>query len=151
MTCQDVRDRLSVWRDGEAAGSAGLSSDERAAIGSHLDECVSCQEVLAGLDRSVSSVRELPSPASPLAVTMRALALGRQHADVMPAATQIVAATLPAVESAVRYTSAAGAAAPAPTEFLSSKKRPSRFRATLFIGLGLLALILLALALGFRF
>jgi len=153
VTCQDVRDRLSVWRDGEAAGRAGLSPDERASVGRHLDECVSCQEVLAGLDRSASSVRELPAPAAPRTVTQRALALGRQHARDMPAEQEVLVtrtgsfAARPAIQAA---SAAAPSPAPVPME-LRSSKRPSRFRVVLFIGLGLLALGLLAFALGFRF
>jgi anti-sigma factor RsiW len=154
VTCHDVRDRLSAWRDGEAAGRTGLSSDERAAIARHLDECPSCREALARFERSVSILRELPSPTAPWPVTMRAMALGRRHADEMSEPQQKVAARVASVaepEPAVRYASATHAApAPAPMEFRSSE-RPPRFRVVLFIALGLIALTLLALTLGFQF
>ena len=137
MTCQDVRDRLSAWRDGEAAGRAGLSNEERAAVGRHLDECVSCQEVLAGLDRAASSVHELPAPAAPWPVTQRALALGRQHARDMSAEQEVLVTRIASVAARPALQAARAAspsAAPAPME-LRSSKRPSRFRVVLLIGL----------------
>ena len=83
---------------------------------------------------------------------MRAMALGRQHADEMPAPQQRVAASVASVaEPAVRYASSTHAEpAPAPME-LRSSKRPPRLRVVLLVGLGLIALTLLAFALGFRF
>ena len=153
MTCQDVRDRLSAWRDGEAAGMAGLSTDERVAVGRHLDECVSCQEVLAGLDRSASSVRELPAPAAPRTVTQRALALGRQHARDMSAGQEVLATRISSVAARPAIQAARAAApslAPAPMALRSSKRR-SPLRLALLVGLGLIALGLLAFALGLRF
>ena len=161
MTCPDVLDRLSVWRDGEAAGSACLSGDERDAVRRHLDECAACRDALAALDRSIAGVRALPMPASPTSATMRALALGRKHADEMAESRELVAMRVPAARSAMSRATvterqdlpaiaASRSAASAPTE-LRSSKRPSRFRLALFVGLGLLGLILLAYALGFRF
>lgn len=161
MTCQDVRDRLSVWRDGEAAGSAGLSSEERASMSRHLDECVECRDALATLDRSIAGVRALPPPAPPTSVTKRALALGRKHADEIADSAELAAVSLPLPSSAMRRATvaerpslpgiaAARSSAPAPTE-LRSSKRPSRVRLAL-IGLGLIGLLVLtAYALGFLF
>lgn len=163
MTCQDVQKLLSAWRDGESAGSAGLSTEERRAVQRHLDECAACREALARLEHTASGVRELSVPSAPRSVTMRARALGRKRADqmsteryeherrlMMPPASRSAlrhAAVMPAAPAASR----APAPAPAAPRQPLSQKRSSR-KVGLLVGLGLIALLLLtAFALGLLF
>ena len=153
MTCQDVRERLSVWRDGEAAGSAALPSEERLAVRAHLDECAACRETLDALDRTASDVRRLPPLEPPSSVTQRALALGRKHADDMASAHErVLTARLSAAPEPVARRAATAApapAAPAPAELRAAKRSPLLVSA-LVAGL-LVLLLLLAYALGFGF
>jgi anti-sigma factor RsiW len=152
VTCQEVCERLSAWRDDEAAGSARLSRDERRAVKQHLDECAACREALAAIDRTASRVRRLPAIEAPWPATARALALGQKHADELSSEEKDVVAVKYATGAAapvVRAAAAASAPAPAPAEYLSARRSPVP---NVLLVVGLLALLaLIAYALGFRF
>ena len=81
MTCQDARERLSLWIDGESAWlAAGLSLEERESLADHLRLCAECQDALQALEATVALVRGLPAIEAPLDVQTRALALGWRRA-----------------------------------------------------------------------
>ena len=81
MTCQDARERLSLWIDGESAWlAAGLPLEERESLADHLRLCAECQDALKALEATVALIRGLPAIEAPLDVQTRALALGWQRA-----------------------------------------------------------------------
>ena len=81
MTCQDARERLSLWIDGEPAWlAAGLALDERESLADHVRQCAECQDALKALEATVALIRGLPAIEAPLDVQTRALALGWQRA-----------------------------------------------------------------------
>ena len=59
MACDEVRERLSAWLDGE------LAAEERQQVAAHLEVCPGCQEemaVLSRLDAALGTL-EVPLPA----------------------------------------------------------------------------------------
>lgn len=62
MNCQDTRNRLSAYLDGE------LSHQAHGEVRGHLETCVECSRVLEGLTRVSSAIRthgqKFPAPAS---------------------------------------------------------------------------------------
>jgi anti-sigma factor RsiW len=59
MPCDEMRDRLSPYLEGE------LSESERKALEAHLGECADCAALLAVLRESVASLRAAPEADPP--------------------------------------------------------------------------------------
>ncbi len=96
MTCDDARDLLEAYHDGE------LGADDRARIEAHLQGCAACARELAGLRALSDRVRGLGRPPVPDSLAGRIAvrlaqdapaAPGRRHAGRL-VASHVVAALL---------------------------------------------------------
>jgi len=54
--CEDVREQLSAWLDGE------LTEEGRAQVAAHLDSCAACRRELAQFVALNAALAELPAP-----------------------------------------------------------------------------------------
>lgn len=66
--CEEVRERLSAWLDGE------LSEEGRAQVAAHLESCAACRRELAQLTALNAALAELAAPPVPLGLAERVLA-----------------------------------------------------------------------------
>jgi anti-sigma factor (TIGR02949 family) len=66
MACDEVRERLSAWLDGE------LAAEERQEIAAHLEVCPGCQEEMAMFSRLDAALGTLEAPI-PVELTQRVL------------------------------------------------------------------------------
>lgn len=123
MTCEDVRDRLDDYVDGE------LAQGERDVLAGHLTGCAACREQERGLRRLLAEAAALPRETAParelwpgIAERLRpaVLAFPRRRTSFQPLTLAAAAAVLIALSSAVTWRVARRPLAPVASRFVTA-------------------------------
>lgn len=123
MTCEDVRDRLDDYVDGE------LAQGERAVLASHLTGCSACREQERGLRRLLAEAAALPRETAParelwpgIAERLRppVLAFPKRSTSFQPLTLAAAAAVLIVLSSAVTWRVARRPLAPVASRFVTA-------------------------------
>lgn len=72
MTCRDIQERLTAYQEGT------LSPEEKSLIKEHLITCAKCSSALAGLEKTVVLIKDLPEVEPPPWFTQKIMAQVRE-------------------------------------------------------------------------